>query len=124
MLSGVAEWIKSRVTKRRGKYEIRASMGIAERKSPSDNAVFTNLSAQTVLRDVISAAKQLNRAVDPAWLDIASKLAIPKRGRVVISHDAFRIDEEKAATPDPLMGIFPLECGFDDERSKQPLRTI
>ena len=36
MLSGVAEWVKSRVTKRRGKYEIRASMGIAERKSPSE----------------------------------------------------------------------------------------
>ena len=34
VLSGVAEWIKSRVTKRRGKYEIRSSMGIAERKSP------------------------------------------------------------------------------------------
>ena len=43
VLSGVAEWIKSRVTKRRGKYEIRASMGIAERKSPSDNAIFTNI---------------------------------------------------------------------------------
>ena len=32
VLSGVAEWVKSRVTKWRGKYEIRASMGIAERK--------------------------------------------------------------------------------------------
>jgi trehalose/maltose hydrolase-like predicted phosphorylase len=32
VLSGVAEWVKSRITKWRGKYEIRASMGIAERK--------------------------------------------------------------------------------------------
>ena len=78
VLSGVAEWIKSRVTKRRGKYEIRASMGIAERKSPSDNAVFTNLSAQTILRDAISAAKRLNRPVDPAWLEIATKMVSPQ----------------------------------------------
>ena len=121
VLSGVAEWVKSRVTKRRGKYEIRASMGIAERKSPSDNAVFTNLSARTVLHDAISAANRLNRPVDPAWIDIATKMVVPKRGKVVISHDAFRVDEEKAATPDPLMGIFPLGCGFDEEiRASDP----
>ena len=78
MLAGVAEWVKSRVTKRRGKYQILASMGIAERKSPSDNAVFTNLSARTVLRDAISAAKRLNRPVDPAWLEIATKLVSSK----------------------------------------------
>ena len=77
VLSGVAEWVKSRVTKRRGKYEIRASMGIAERKSPSDNAIFTNISARTILLDASSAAKRLNRPVDPAWLEIASKLVVP-----------------------------------------------
>ena len=46
---------------------------------------------------------------------------IPKRGVVVISHDAFRLDEEKAATPDPLMGIFPLRYGFDDETEQATL---
>jgi trehalose/maltose hydrolase-like predicted phosphorylase len=121
VLSGVAEWVKSRVTKRRGKYEIRASMGIAERKSPSDNAIFTNISARTILLDAISAAKRLNRPADPAWPEIASKLVVPKRGKIVISHDAFRVDEEKAATPDPLMGIFPLGCGFDDETEQATL---
>jgi trehalose/maltose hydrolase-like predicted phosphorylase len=121
VLSGVAEWVKSRVTKRRGKYDIRASMGIAERKSPSDNAVFTNLSARTVLLDAISAAQRLNRPVDPAWLEIATKMEVPKRGKVVISHAAFRVDEEKAATPDPLMGIFPLGCDFDDETEQATL---
>jgi protein-glucosylgalactosylhydroxylysine glucosidase len=121
VLSGVAEWVKSRVTKGRGKYEIRASMGIAERKSPSDNAVFTNISARTILLDAISAAKRLNRPVDPAWPEIAAKMAIPKRGKVVISHDAFRVDEEKAATPDPLMGIFPLGCDFDPDTEQATL---
>ena len=48
-------------------------------------------------------------------------MVVPKRGKVVISHDAFRVDEEKAATPDPLMGIFPLGCGFDDETEQATL---
>jgi trehalose/maltose hydrolase-like predicted phosphorylase len=121
VLSGVADWIKSRVTKRRGKYEIRASMGIAERETPSDNAVFTNISAQAILWDTISAANRLHRPVDPAWLQIANKMVVPKRGKVVISHDAFRVDEEKAATPDPLMGIFPLHSGFDEETEQATL---
>jgi protein-glucosylgalactosylhydroxylysine glucosidase len=121
VLSGVAEWIKSRVSKRRGKYEIPSSMGIAERKSPSDNSVFTNMSARIVLRDAIAAAKRLNRPVDPVWQEIAAKMAIPKRGKVVISHDSFRIDEEKGATPDPLMGIFPLGFDLDHETEQQTL---
>lgn len=121
VLSGVAEWIKSRVSKRRGRYEIRSSMGIAERKSPSDNSVFTNMSARIVLRDAIAAAKRLNRPADPAWQEIATKMAIPKRGKVVISHDAFRIDEEKGATPDPLMGIFPLGFDLDHETEQETL---
>jgi hypothetical protein len=121
VLTGVAEWIKSRVTKRRGRYEILASMGIAERKIPSDNAVFTNISARAVLLDAISLAKRLNETADPAWLEIATKLVIPKRGKVVISHDSYRVDEEKAATPDPLMGIFPLGCVFDQETEQATL---
>jgi protein-glucosylgalactosylhydroxylysine glucosidase len=48
-------------------------------------------------------------------------MVVPKRGKVAISHDAFRVDEEKAATPDPLMGIFPLGCGFDDETEQATL---
>jgi trehalose/maltose hydrolase-like predicted phosphorylase len=121
VLSGVAEWITSRVTKRRGDYEIRSSMGIAERKSPSDNAVFTNMSARIVLLDAISAARRLKRSIDPAWAEIAAKLVVPKRGKVVISHDAFRVDEEKAATPDPLMGIFPLGFDFDPDTERATL---
>ncbi|HEX2654168.1 MAG TPA: hypothetical protein VHN11_11025, partial [Xanthobacteraceae bacterium] len=121
VLSGVAEWVKSRVTKRRGRYEIQTSMGIAERKLSSNNAVFTNVLARTVLFDAISAAKRLNKAFDPAWLDIANKMVVPKRGKVVISHDSFRLNEEKGATPDPLMGIFPVEGGFGDETERATL---
>ncbi|MBV8426946.1 MAG: glycoside hydrolase family 65 protein [Hyphomicrobiales bacterium] len=121
VLSGVAEWIKSRVSQRRGRFEIRSSMGIAERKRPSDNAIFTNMSARIVLGYAIAAAKRLKRAWDPAWQEIATKMVIPRRGRVLISHDAFRIDEEKSATPDPLMGIFPLGLNFDHQIEQETL---
>lgn len=100
---------------------LRASMGVAERKTPSNNAVFTNVSARAVLLDAVSVAERLKRPVDPAWTEIATKIAIPKRGKVVISHDAFRKDEEKSATPDPLMGIFPLWCDFDQETEQATL---
>ena len=32
----------------------------------------------------------------------------------MISHDAYRIDEEKGATPDPLMGLFPFSFPLDE----------
>ncbi|HLK26197.1 MAG TPA: glycoside hydrolase family 65 protein [Caulobacteraceae bacterium] len=113
VLSGVAEWIKSRVIETSRGFEIRASMGIAERKAPADNAVFTNLSARAVLEATVSLASQLGHAIDPAWSRIAAGLRVPKRGAVVLPHDRYRRDEEKGATPDPLMGVFPLAGGFD-----------
>ena len=57
ILSGVADWIASRVTHSGRGYEIRADMGIAERETEVDNAAFTNMSAVLVLRDAISAAE-------------------------------------------------------------------
>jgi protein-glucosylgalactosylhydroxylysine glucosidase len=113
VLSGVADWIASRVTLSERGYEIRADMGIAERKTEVDNAAFTNMSAVLVLRDAIQAAEKLGRAVNPCWGRIAEAIVLPKKGDVIVSHDGFRRNEEKGGTPDPLMGVFPL--GFDME---------
>jgi hypothetical protein len=113
VLVGVAEWIKSRVIKSARGYEIRGSMGIAEREEPVDNPVFTVMSAKLVLHAAAAAAERLQRPADPAWAAIAAGLKPPRRGPVVISHDGYRRDEQKAATPDPLMGVFPLAYGLD-----------
>ena len=115
VLSGVAEWIKSRVTRSNRGHEIRASMGIAERQSVSNNAVFTNMAAAMVLRDAIQAAKRLGYVADPEWARIAEQMVIPMRERVIVSHDGFRSNEEKGGTPDPLMGVFPLGFGMEPE---------
>jgi trehalose/maltose hydrolase-like predicted phosphorylase len=115
VLSGVAEWLTTRVTRTHRGYDIAESMGIAEREVPVNNAAFTNMGAVVVLREAVRLAGQLDLAVDPAWSEIAEGLAIPKRGKAVISHDGYRANEEKGATPDPLMGLFPFGYRLDPE---------
>ena len=121
VLSGVSAWIASRVTKTADGYAINASMGIAERENPVDNAAFTNMGAVVVLRDTLRVAEALGLEADPAWRDIADNMHIPQRGKAVISHDAYRVDEEKGATPDPLMGLFPFGFKMDAAGEAQTL---
>ena len=93
---------------------MRASMGIAEREEPVDNAAFTNMACVVVLRDAIAAADRLDRPIDPKWREIADGMLLPRREKAIVSHDGYRRDEEKGATPDPLMGIWPFgypRCG-------------
>lgn len=108
VLSGVADWLATRVKRLREGYAIRASMGIAEREQPVDNAAYTNMAAVVVLNEAISAARRLGRDIRMQWRDIAERMILPRRDKIVVSHDGFRIDEEKGATPDPLMGLWPV----------------
>lgn len=114
VLRDVADWIVSRVHRTPEGYDIRASMGIAERQAPVDNAAFTNMAAVVVLGDAIRLAERLGRQVAPEWRAIAAGMSIPKRGQVVVSHDRYRTSEEKGATPDPLMGIWPFRFALPD----------
>jgi len=76
VLSEVAKWVASRVTKTRQGYAIRSAMGIAERETEVDNAAFTNMAAVSVLRSAIDAANRLGRIADPTWAKIAEKIVI------------------------------------------------
>jgi protein-glucosylgalactosylhydroxylysine glucosidase len=49
---------------------------------------------------------------------MADQMVIPKRGAAVISHDDYRVSEEKGATPDPLMGLFPFGYQLDADGEK------
>ena len=49
------------------------------------------------------------------WERIRDGMAIPRRGKAIVSHDGYRTNEEKGATPDPLMGIFPVGFPIDAE---------
>lgn len=121
VLLGVADWICSRVHRNGEIYEIRASMGIAERKKPVDNAAFSNMAAVVVLGDAIACAERLGRPVDPLWRSIAKGMATPRRGDVIVSHDGYRKAEEKGATPDPLMAVWPFGFCLPPEQEKATL---
>jgi trehalose/maltose hydrolase-like predicted phosphorylase len=110
VLYGVADWITSRVSPRNGGFEIRQTMGIAERKEPSDNDAFTIMVAKTALSEAVACAERLGHDVLPAWREVLAGLEPPcdPRTGALISHDGYRPDEEKGATPGPLAGLFPL----------------
>jgi trehalose/maltose hydrolase-like predicted phosphorylase len=121
VVSGVAEWLTTRAVATTRGYEILESMGIAERASPVNNAAFTNMGAVVVLRDAISIAERLRYSPNPSWAKMVNEMVIPKRGAAVISHDDYRPNEEKGATPDPLMGLFPFGFPLDDEEERATL---
>ena len=92
MLYGVSQWIVCRVVKSRRGYEITESMGIAERKDPSDNAAYMNMSAKLVLRQAMTMAAELGHAVPASWIEIERKLVIPgDADGAVLSHDKYRV---------------------------------
>jgi hypothetical protein len=60
-------------------------------------------------------ANRLGRIADPTSAKIAEKIVIPMREQVIVSHDGYRSNEEKGATVDPLMGVFPLAFEMTSE---------
>jgi hypothetical protein len=112
VLHGVADWIASRACRSRRGFEIRRCMGIAERQTECDNEAFTILSARSVLREALAAARLLNRPAGAQWEEIAEHLVLPLRDGMLVSHDSFRANEEKGATPSPLMALFPLDSAL------------
>jgi len=63
----------------------------------------------------LNAAFRLKRPPGAEWEKIASRLVLPLRDGMLVSHDGFRVNEEKAATPSPLMALFPLESPLDPD---------
>jgi trehalose/maltose hydrolase-like predicted phosphorylase len=114
VLSGVANWLESRVIRTPRGYEIHETMGIAERKDASKNTAFTNTSAKMVLWAAIEAGNALGEAVKPIWSDIAENLVLPERDGVMVSYDGYADEDEKGETPEPLAALFPLGFEFQE----------
>jgi hypothetical protein len=111
----VAEWIASRVTKTPRGYEILRAMGIAERKEPSDNVAYVNMTAVVTLRDAIRCARALGYQAPTEWATIANQLVLPvdTPSGVILDHDRYDPSEEKGATPAALAGLFPFGYSAD-----------
>ncbi len=109
VLFGVCQWVVGRATSTSRGYELRGVMGIAERERPTNNEAFTAMAAIVVLRHAIAVSERLGRQVPVAWRAVADRLVVPTdaSARHIVSHDAWRANEEKGSTPGPLAGLFP-----------------
>jgi len=123
VLYGVADWLASRVTRTRTGFTITRSMGIAEKKQSSTNEAFTIMSAKVVLAEAIACAERLGHSALPAWQEVLDGLEPPRSadGGRLISHDDYKPNEEKGATPAPLAGLFPMWYAVEPDVAK---RTI
>ena len=110
ILKGVSDWVVSRVTETSRGFEFLRANGPAEVPNPPDNDAFTLMAAGQILRRAIRAAEQLDHVVPEAWRRVEADLYIPLRADgVIATHDDFRIDEPKGATPSVLAGFFPYD---------------
>lgn len=122
ILKGVSDWIVSRSVETERGVEIHRSNGPAEVPDPPDNDAFTNMVSAQILRRAIRAAEQLEHAVPPDWRRVEAKMYIPHRSDgVIATHDGFRIDEPKGATPPVLAGFFPYDHPLSDAERQRTL---
>ena len=114
VLSGVADWFVDRVDRARSGYDLREGGGPAERKETDDNDAMTLMAARVVLNRAAETAGRVGLPAREAWTRVAEGLHLPLRSDgVIASHDDYRSDEEKGATPSPLMGFFPYWADID-----------
>jgi len=123
VLYGVADWLVSRVTQTRDGWDILRTMGIAETETPIDNDAYTTMGAITVLREAIACAERLGDFVMPQWRRVLGGLRIREqaRRRAISTHDDYRVNEAKGATPGPLAGLFPLWFDVEPEVARASL---
>ena len=116
VLSGVAEWLTSRVTRTAA-----ATISPSPWASPSENSPCATRPSLTWARSWFCGTPSRRGAawlpIRSAWIKLADGIAIPRRGKAIVSHDDYRSNEEKGATPDPLMGIFPLDLRLIRKRA-------
>ncbi|WEK45957.1 MAG: hypothetical protein P0Y56_13100 [Candidatus Andeanibacterium colombiense] len=125
VLRGVADWIVSRVARTGRGFEMLRAMGPAEVPDPPDNDAFTLMGAHDVLRRAIRAAETLGHETPPRWSEVLADLYLPRRADGAIpSHDDFRIDESKGATPSPLAGLFPLSYPASERERRATLNLF
>ncbi len=99
VLARLAEWVESRATWTPRGVEFVRAMGVAERSKPFDNDAFTNIAAAAVLRDAVAVGTQVGSAVSQSWALMADRIVLPIEDGMILDHDGFRFDEEKASTP-------------------------
>jgi hypothetical protein len=122
VLRQVAIYIADRVRRTERGYELLRVNGIAERKAPANNNAYVNMAAAVVLEAAIQCAAQAGKPAPGLWHEIATGMVLPSDGTKLLSHDGFDSEEEAAATPEPLAGLFPVGYPAGKELGDATLR--
>lgn len=109
VVSGVAEWIVSRVTDTDRGYEIQHVTGIDELVDNVDNNAFTNMMAKVVLDGAVSLADRLDYEPNPEWEAIRDEIVIPVDDGVIRKHDT----HTGAPDEEVLTAFFPIGYSHD-----------
>jgi trehalose/maltose hydrolase-like predicted phosphorylase len=123
VISGVAEWICSRVVRTSRGYEIPQVIGVAETESTVDNNAFVNMGAIVTLREAAFLGRMMGRGSPDAWDRVASGIVVPvdqDRG-VIVNHDGYRPDEKGGETPEAPAGLFLLGYDADPHTERKTL---
>lgn len=122
ILSGVADWLASRLTQTERGFELLRATGPAEVPEPPDNDSFTLMTAYDLMRRTIRIGLSIGAEIPFSWGDMADNLHLPIRSDgVIASHERFRISEPKGATPSPLAGLFPMNFSATSRQEKATL---
>ena len=125
VLCGVADWIVSRVERTSRGFEMLQVMGPAEVPNPPNNDAFTLMGSYDVLSRAIRAAERLGKEVPEMWRAVRDGLYLPHRSDgAIATHDDFRIDEDKGATPSPLAGFFPFDYPASEAERRATLELF
>ncbi len=79
VLSGVADWFVSRVSRTGRGFELLQSMGPAEVPPPPDNDAFSLMAGADVLRRALRVAERLRKTAPDAWKAVLDDLYMPLR---------------------------------------------
>jgi protein-glucosylgalactosylhydroxylysine glucosidase len=123
VISGVAEWLDSRMERTARGYEIPRVIGIAEGESTVDNNAFVNMAAAVTLREAATLGRALGRGSPDAWERVASEIVIPidRDSGIILNHDGYHPDEKMGETPEAPAGLFPLGFGTDPDTERRTL---
>lgn len=122
ILKGVSDWVVSRLTRTERGFELLRANGPAEVPDPPDNDAFTLMAAGEVLRRAIRSGERLGLPVAQVWRDVEAGLYLPRRSDgVIATHDGFRLDEPKGATPSVLAGLFPYDHPLSEPERRRTL---
>lgn len=119
VLSGVADWIASRVTKTERGYEIQHVTGIDEGIDDINNNSHTNIAAIVILREAAQMAQRLGYSAPANWTAIAKDMFLPidPETKVMLKHDTYRY-KGGMCCPETMAGYFPLNYRHSPEVDK------